>query len=132
MSSDMSTSVEEVINDYIHEHWSKVLWIKSTDDRRGSNDTATLVVPEALPRNELVARYETDLKRAYLLPKHLKKWCIAQQINYTSFIQDLKEKLNGRKGKMRLSKGTHMDLPPTHVVIIDCNIQNETRNTEEL
>ena len=132
MSSDMSTSVEEVINDYIHEHWSKVLWIKSTDDRRGSNDTATLVVPEALPRNELVARYETDLKRAYLLPKPLKKWCIAQQINYTSFIQDLKEKLNGRKGKMRLSKGTHMDLPPTHVVIIDCNIQNETRNTEEL
>ena len=62
MSSDMSTSVEEVINDYIHEHWSKVLWIKSTDDRRGSDSTSTLVVPEALPRNELVARYETDLK----------------------------------------------------------------------
>jgi|TARA_X000001382_G_scaffold130935_3_gene127988 hypothetical protein len=134
MSNDMSASVEEVINDYIHEHWSNVLWIKSTDDLRGKegDEISTLVVPEAVPRGKLVARYETDLKKAYLLPKPLKKWCVEQQINYTSFIQDLKLKLNGKKGKVRLSKGTHMNLPPTHVIIIDCTIQNETGSTEEL
>ena len=67
--SGMSISVEETLNDYIHEHWSNVLWIKSTEDLRAQEDgTTNIVIPEALPRGKLVARYETDLKRAYLIP----------------------------------------------------------------
>ena len=57
---DMSVSVEETLNDYIHEHWSNVLWIKSTDD-------------------------------------------------------------------LRLSRGTHMNLPPTWVIQVDCSIENENK-----
>ena len=121
---DMSVGVEEVLNDYIHEHWSNVLWIKSTDDlRKQGTDTESLIIPEALPRGKLVARYETDLKRAYLVPKPLKAWCGEQQINYNSFIYDLKSKLGARKSKMRLSKGTHMNLPPTDVIIVDCSVE---------
>ena len=131
--ADMSISVEETLNDYIHEHWSNVLWIKSTDDlRKQEGDITSLVIPEALPRGKLVARYETDLKRVYLIPKPLKAWCGEQQINYNSFIHDLKTKLGATSTKMRLSKGTHMNLPVTHVVAVDCSIENEnkTGNTE--
>jgi len=128
---DMSVSVEEVLNDYIHEHWSNVLWIKSTDDlRKQDTDTESLIIPEALPRGKLVARYETDLKRAYLVPKPLKIWCGDQQINYSSFITDLKEKLGARKAKMRLSKGTHMNLPPTDVIIVDCSVEKIDGETQ--
>jgi len=128
---DMSVSVEDTLNDYIHEHWSNVLWIKSTDDIRAGEDGVTdLVIPESLARGQLVARYETDLKKVYLLPKPLKKWCGDQQINYSSFVQDLISKLNGRRGKARLSKGTKMNLPPTGVIIVDCSLDNESRNTK--
>jgi hypothetical protein len=129
--NDMSVSVEDTLNDYIHEHWSNVLWIKSTDDvRAGAEGVTDLVIPESLARGQLVARYETDLKKVYLLPKPLKKWCGDQQINYSSFVQDLISKLNGRRGKTRLSKGTKMNLPPTGVIIVDCSLDNESRNTK--
>tara|TARA_A100001388_G_scaffold277315_1_gene267971 strand:- start:1734 stop:4454 length:2721 start_codon:yes stop_codon:yes gene_type:complete len=125
-SNDMGSSVTELLNDYIHEHYSNVLWIKSTDDAR----TDSLVIPEAYPKVRLIARYETDLKRAYLLPKPLKRWCGVQQIDYSSFIQDLKTKLNAKSGTVRLSKGTHLNLPATRVIIVDCKLDNnETERT---
>ena len=122
-SDNMGASVEQILNDYINEHWVNILQIRSTDDlRKQSNDGLdVLVVPEATPRGKLVARYETDLKLAYLIPKPLRKWCTAQQINYTSFVQDLMDKLNGRKTKVRLGKGTQMNLPSTDVIVVDCS-----------
>ena len=123
--SDMSLSVQDILNDYINEHWNNVLWIKSTDDLRKGQGGAldSLIVPEALPRGKLVARYETDLKRAYLLPKPLRDWCVDQQINYGSFLQDLTNQMNAKKIKMRLSKGTHMQLPPAQVLSVDCSLE---------
>ena len=124
--NDMSISIEDTLNDYIHEHWSNVLWIKSTDDvRAGADGVTDLVIPESLARGQLVARYETDLKKVYLLPKPLKKWCGEQQINYSSFVQDLITKLGGKRIKSRLSKGTKMNLPPTGVIVVDCSIDSE-------
>jgi hypothetical protein len=131
---DMSVSVEDTLNDYIHEHWSNVLWIKSTDDIRAGEDGVTdLVIPESLARGQLVARYETDLKKVYLLPKPLKKWCGEQQINYSSFVKDLISNLNGKTCRARLSKGTKMNLPPTYVIIVDCSIdsENASGNTKD-
>jgi hypothetical protein len=72
-------------------------------------------------------RYETDLKRAYLIPKPLKAWCGQQQIDYTSFMQDLRTKLGATNTTMRLSKGTHMNLPVTRVIAVDCSIENENK-----
>jgi hypothetical protein len=124
---DMSLTVTETLNNYIHEHWGNVLWIKSTDDLRKphGNGLDNLVVPEMLPRGRLVARYETDVKKAYLVPKPLREWCGNQQINYQEFVRQLKEKLNGQSGKVRLSKGTHMNLPPTNVIIVDCILEHD-------
>ncbi|MDB4273869.1 DUF927 domain-containing protein [Algibacter sp.] len=130
--NDMSISVSEILNDYINEHYGNILWIKSTDDLRKQDlDVDSIVIPEVVPRGKLVARYETDLKRAYLVPKPLKIWCGEQQINYSSFINDLKEKLGARKSKIRLSKGTHMNLPPTDVIIVDCSVEKLDGNIEE-
>ena len=122
---DMGASVEEILNNYINEHWGNVLWIKSTDDLRRQGDKESIIIPELLPRGKLVARYETDLKRAFLVPKPLKVWCGDQQINYSEFVNQLKSKLGAKKAKMRLSKGTHMNLPPTDVIIVDCSVDNE-------
>jgi len=129
---DMSISVSEILNDYINEHYGNILWIKSTDDlRKQDTDIDSIIIPEVVPRGRLVARYETDLKRAYLVPKPLKIWCGEQQINYSSFINDLKKKLGARKSKIRLSKGTHMNLPPTDVIIVDCSVEKLNGNIEE-
>jgi hypothetical protein len=64
----------------------------------------------------------------------LKKWCGAHQIDYSSFTNDLRDKLGAVRGKVRLSKGTHLNLPPANVIIVDCKIgiDNETGGTEEL
>jgi hypothetical protein len=125
--SDMGMSVEQTLNDYIAENFNNILMLKSTDDLRKlvgepSNGLDSLVVPDALPRGKLIARYETDIQKAYLLPKPLKSWCATQQINYGAFMENLKTKLGAKRGKVRLGKGTHLNLPPSDVIIVNCRL----------
>jgi hypothetical protein len=126
-SFDMVASVEDTLNDYINEHWGSFLWIKSTEDLRGKvgngNGIDSLVVPEVQPKGKLVGRYETDVKRVYLVPKFLKAWCGEQQINYSAFVQELITKMGGKKMKARLAKGTHMNLPATDVIMVECDVK---------
>ena len=121
--SDMGSSTKDTLNDYIHEHWGSILKIKSTDDLRKNqgNGMDDLVIPELDPKVRLIGRYETDVKHAYLIPKPLKKWCGHQQINYGSFIQDLKTKFGAKTTKIRLSKGTSVKLGLSHVLFVDCS-----------
>jgi len=132
ISAEMTGSAEEYINDYIHENYGNILWIKSTDDLRAINGNGIdeLIVPEQQPRGKLVARYETDVKRLYLAPKPFKHWCTEQQINYASLMTDLAECMNARKAKMRLGKGTHMNLPPSNVLVLDCKNLNVVSNAD--
>ena len=120
---DMSMTVEETLNNYIHESWGSFLRIKSTQDLRKEqqNGLDDLVIPDLMPNRELVGRYETDIKRAYLLPKPLKAWCGDQQINYTQFVQDLKDKMGAKMRKVRLTKGTLVQLPPASALVVDCS-----------
>jgi hypothetical protein len=119
---EMNTDVEAILNDYLAEHYSGILRIKSTDDARKAPDFETIIQPaEAMRSSQFVARYEYDMKKLYLLPKPLKEWCGKQQINYAGFIDGLKSgRTKATKTKMRLSKGTHMNLPPADVVVVDC------------
>lgn len=121
--NDMTSSASDTLNDYIHEHWGSILKIKSTDDLRKNNDNGLddLVIPELDPKVRLVGRYETDIKRIYLIPKPLKVWCGKQQINYGSFVNDLKEKFGGKTTKIRLTKGTPTRLPSCTVLSVDCS-----------
>jgi len=131
--ADMGSSVTETLNNYISEHWSNILWIKSTDDGRGdidSNPLDMLALPEVTPRGKFVARYETDVKKVYLLPKPLKTWCIDQQINYEQLVRDLTEKMKAKKVSIRLSKGTHMNLPVARVICVDFSIDGVPDGSE--
>ena len=127
-ATDMNSSVEETLNDYFSENWGSFLWIKSTDDLRGNTER---IIPEIMPRGQLVGRYETDVKKAYLIPKPLKAWCAKQQINYSSFIEDINVKLGGSKKKMRLSKGTHLNLPPTQVIVVNFAVEGQDAEDTE-
>lgn len=119
---EMNADVEATLNDYLAEHYNGILRIRSTDDARKALTVETIIQPaEAVRSSQFVARYEYDVKKLYLLPKPLKEWCGKQQINYAGFIDGLKAgRTKATKMKMRLSKGTHMSMPPADVVVIDC------------
>jgi hypothetical protein len=100
------------------------------------NNTITgsmsLVVPEMLPRGKLVARYETDVKKAYIVPKPFKEWCIKQQLNYQEILKgSLRRSSMPRSEKCGLSKGTHLNLPPTNVIVIDCILEHGDVDAQE-
>lgn len=133
MVREMNTDVEAILTDYLAEHYSGILRIKSTDDARKAPSFETIIQPaEAMRSSQFVARYEYDIKKLYLLPKPLKEWCGQQQINYGGFVDGLKTgRTKATKHKMRLSKGTHMNLPPADVIVIDCAefMDDETEQT---
>ena len=134
MVREMNTDVESILTDYLAEHYNSMLRIKSTDDaRKPVTGLDHLIQPDAIPRgNSFVARYEYDIKKLYLLPKPLKEWCGKQQINYSGFVEGLKAgRTKAIKHKMRLSKGTQMNLPPTDVIVLDCTefMDDETEQT---
>ena len=122
-AQDMISSTADVLNDFVHEHWGSILKIRSTDDlRKGQgNGMDDLVIPESDPRVRLVGRYETDVKKLYIVPKILKSWCAKQQINYSSLVQDFKDNYKGKTLKIRLTKGTPTQMPPSHVLCVDCS-----------
>ena len=123
MVREMSVDVETQLTDYIAENYNNMLRIKSTDDARntaGSLDK--IIIPDGSPRGHFVARYEYDIKKLFLLPKPLKAWCGKQQINYAGFVDGLKTaSTKATKAKVRLGKGTHINMPPTDVLILDCS-----------
>tara|TARA_R110000796_G_scaffold238707_1_gene359141 strand:- start:202 stop:1656 length:1455 start_codon:yes stop_codon:yes gene_type:complete len=121
--SDMNSPAIETLNDYFHENWGNILKIKSTDDLRKGQDNGldSLVIPELDPKIRLVGRYETDTKVAFLSPKPLKVWCGRQQINYSSFIEELKTNFGAKTVKIRLTKGTNMRLASSWCLSIDCS-----------
>ena len=118
---------------YVLEHIDQVLQIKSTEDLRSKhgNGLDTIIVPEARPRMNFVARYETDVQKLFLVPKPLREWCTKQQINYAAFTLELKNKLGAQKAKVRLGKGTHMNLPPTDAIVVDFAIKEPTDGTAD-
>ena len=71
------------------------------------------------------------LKKVYLLPKPLKLWCSAQQINYSAFLSDLKSKMGAKRDKVRLDKGTLLKLDPQDVIIVAMKSFDEKRGKQD-
>lgn len=113
---------EDLLTAYLAENYNNVLRIKSTDDSRGKAGADEYIVPDSAPRLQLVARYEYDLKRLYLLPKPFKDWCMKQQLHYSDVVDGLKKSIaQAQMRKVRLGKGTRMNLPPVDVLVLDCS-----------
>lgn len=121
----MSMSIEEVLSNYLAENHGNILRLKSTHsaehDEKFGTHLDNYVMPDFDPRGRIVARYETDTKHLYLMPNPLRDWCVKQQINYTSFITDIREKLGAKSVRARLGKGTKIMLPQLRVLFIDCS-----------
>ena len=85
-------SVFDIMNDFFTEHISNILQIESTHDNRKMHDNGldSLVIPDAIARGKLVARYETDTQKFYVVPKILKSWCGDLQINYAHLLKQIK------------------------------------------
>lgn len=127
-SVEMSMDPMALISDYTYQNWGRILQIKSTMDRRGQKTTENgideLVVPDQSPRStDLVGRYETDLKCLYLLPRPFKEWLSERQVNYLSVLNDLKTRGTGKKAKIRLTKGTKMNLPAVDVLEVSIDLE---------
>lgn len=127
---DMNTGVETLLNNYLAENYNNILRIKSTDDSRGlKNEVDMLVIPDGTPRIALVARYEYDIKRLYLMIKPFKDWCSKQHLNYNEIEKQLAAGITRAvREKKRMSKGTRMNLPSDYVLALDCSefMDNET------
>ena len=119
----MSGTLEDTLTSFLAENYNNILRIKSTDDARNASDALEhLIIPDASPRISLVARYEYDVKKMYLLPKPLREWCNKQQINYQTFVESLKSgQTRAVVKKVRMGKGTNMNLPPSDALVIDCS-----------
>jgi hypothetical protein len=116
VTEDMTTSSSQILADFFAEHNGNLLVIKSNGDVDGIE---SLIIPEMNPRTKLVARYESDTKKAFVLLKPFKRWCLEQQIDYSSCISDLVKNKGAIKRKMRISKGTNLRLPPVDVIEVD-------------
>ena len=130
---DVGASVSETITNYIYENYNNLLWIESTEDLRGNNGNGLdqLVRPETLPRGKLVARYEPDTKKLFLLTKPLKEWCTDQQINYQSFTNQLKEQLGAKYTKQRITKGTKLQMPTVWTYELTFHLEERNENSED-
>jgi hypothetical protein len=131
--SGMGGDVQSILTDYWAENYNNVLRIKSTDNRIGETTGLDhLIQPEASPRAQMVARYEYDAKKLYLLPKPLKEWCAKHQINYSGLVEGLKAGPTKAKNMVkRLGAGTHINMPPASCWEIDCTsfLNDETEET---
>jgi hypothetical protein len=117
---------DDVLNEYIADHWNNILRIKSTQDLRGAPEPGVdeLIVPEAVPHGRLIARYETDIGRMFLMQKPLKEWCAKAQLNYGAMVEGLAEHYEVSKVQKCMGKGTHLKLPATTVLSIMMDIND--------
>jgi len=127
--ADVSSTAYSLMNEFFSEHISNILQIKSTADFRAPSEALEqLVIPEQIARGQLVARYETDTKKFFVKPRPLKQWCVKRQVNYTHLVDQIFATCNGSKAKVRLTKGTHLNLPSADAIIMDF-IADDTSNT---
>jgi len=126
MFDDDKRNAIDYLNDYINENWNNTLIIDSSQDLRATKKTPLeneFVVPDASPRMKYIARYEKDIKKLYLIKTPFRSWCNEQQIMVKKLMESLaKEGMEVEERKVRLGKGTHLDMPPAVAYVIDMDL----------
>jgi hypothetical protein len=119
----LTMGVDTILNNYLAENYNNILRIKSTDDARNAKDDIdVLIIPDSVPRISLVARYEYDVKKLFLMIKPFKDWCSKQQLNFLTIESQLAAgKTRAVREKKRMGKGTRMSLSSDYVLALDCS-----------
>jgi hypothetical protein len=130
----MTGSVTDIMGDFFAENISYIIQIKSTVDNRGiqGNGLDEHVVPEQIARGRLVARYETDTKLFFVKPKPLKEWCGELQVNYAHLVSEIMKKCEGRRKKIRLTKGTNLQLPAADTIVMKFDVDPDNEGIENV
>lgn len=125
-TADLDVDPVMVVAEYAYENWGRILQIKSTADRRGqrSGSSEQTVVPEQNPRIDLVGRYETDTHILFLLPRPFRDWLSDRQLSHKSVERALSDKLGAKSVRIRLTKGTGMNLPPVQTLAIPVELSD--------
>jgi hypothetical protein len=122
---DVSTHSQDathVVSDYFYAHVNDFLRIRNSNDGRldanGRPDVLDhLVVPEAMPKNALLGRLETDTNTLFLMPKPFRLWCAERQVDFNEIVKELRTLPCGAKTvSKRMGKGTKLNLPPVSVL----------------
>lgn len=128
VSAEMSLDPMDLVTSYTYQNLGRILQIKSTIDRRKKSEETgidSLVVPDQQPKTaDIIGRYETDLHILYLLPAPFREWLSERQVNYNSVLAELKSKYNATRRKVRLTKGTKMQMPVVDSIEIPINLED--------
>lgn len=121
----LELDAETLLTEFMSENINNMLRIKSTDDARyneSSDDMDHLIIPDATPRMQFVARFEYDIKQLYIYPNHIRDWCVRKQISYEGFYDALRAgRTKAKMEKKRMGTGTRFTVPATTVLRVDCS-----------
>ena len=117
------------VGEYVDENINNILRIKSSidlrrDDIGNGGVSEQIIQPDGQGvRGNLIGRYEYDIKKVYLAVKPFRSWCVKHQINYAATVDAL-VKSHGAiaSKKVRLARGTHMNILPVACVIIPVDL----------
>ncbi|HMA78865.1 MAG TPA: DUF927 domain-containing protein, partial [Candidatus Paceibacterota bacterium] len=107
------SDVDQIVNDFVYENYSKILRIDSTAKTKDKALTS-----DAEPHGDLVARYEPDLGKLYMRSTAFKTWCAGKGYDHNSVIKRLKRDRSANQAQVRLTRGTSMDLPPARCIVV--------------
>lgn len=111
---EMDMDIKDIVAQFYNDHPRGVLRLKHSGEV--PDDMAHIIMPDSSPLYKWVARHEYDVQKLYLLPGPFKQWCIKQGHTYSQVRGHIIAELNGKSTKMRLGRGTNLDLPPQHVL----------------
>ena len=128
---DMEIDIKDLIGQFYQSHPRGFLRVRSTDDARLNSATEHFQTPDNNPQYEWVGRHEYDVHKLYILPKPFKEWVVKEGHHYSAIHGLLIKEMDGKKKKMRLGRGTKVDLPPQHVIEVSWNHDEYAATTHD-
>lgn len=129
----MVLDIHDLVAQYLNEHPRGILRVKSTADARSntvSGDMENLILPDATPLYNWVARSEYDIDKLYLAPVPFKSWCIKRGHHRATIEELMIVHMKMRKIKIRLGRGTKLQTPLQQVWAIEWVDINDEDNAD--
>ena len=116
----MVIDIHDLVAQYLNEHPRGILRVKSTDDARSTDvNMENIIMPDATPLYNWVARLEYDINRLYLVPHTWKEWIMKRGHTTNSVYALMKRDMNMETKKQRLGKGTKLKTPLQHLLVVE-------------
>ena len=117
-SAEKMTNVG-VLGEFLSENKGAVLQINGKSDLRSGIEQAPIYSPTV----RIVARYEPDTQKLYILQSTFKEYCVKRQIPFNSAVMVSSEGMRFvEKKNARIMKGTGIDAPPVPVLVYDAKM----------